>query len=160
LPSARSALQVMGALAGTLIFALGSVVIVGALSSANKGETTRDEAAMTSSSKRGEGGVAKLKDVADAASVSMTAVSRYLGGTLSLPQATAARIDAAVRRLDYRPNPHARNLSRGRSETLGLVVPDIANPFFARMAAEIEAAADLQGYGLLLCVTLQDRSRV
>jgi LacI family transcriptional regulator len=124
-----------------------------------RGDTTRDEAAMTSSSRRAEGGVAKLKDVADAASVSVTAVSRYLGGTLSLPQATAARIDAAVRRLDYRPNPHARNLSRGRSETLGLVVPDIANPFFARMAAEIEAAADLQGYGLLLCVTLNKIDR-
>jgi LacI family transcriptional regulator len=114
---------------------------------------------MTRSSRRADGGVAKLRDVADAASVSVAAVSRYLGGTLALPQATSARIDAAVRRLDYRPNPHARNLSRGRSEMLGLVVPDIANPFFARMAAEIEAAADLQGYGLLLCVTLNKIDR-
>jgi LacI family transcriptional regulator len=114
---------------------------------------------MTGPARRGEGGVARLKDVAAAASVSAAAVSRYLGGTLTLPQATAERIDAAVRRLDYRPNPHARNLSRGRSEMLGLVVPDIANPFFARMAAEIEAAADLQGYGLLLCVTLNKIDR-
>jgi LacI family transcriptional regulator len=114
---------------------------------------------MIRSPRRGAGSIAKLKDVADAASVSVAAVSRYLGGTLTLPQATSDRIDAAVQRLDYRPNPHARNLSRGRSEMLGLVVPDIANPFFARMAAEIEAAADLQGYGLLLCVTLNKIDR-
>lgn len=103
--------------------------------------------------------VAKLKDVAEAAGVSVAAVSRYLGGKLSLPEATSLRIDDAVNQLEYRPNPHARNLSRGRSETIGLVIPDIGNPFFAGLAAEIEKAADAQGYGVMLCVTLNRRDR-
>jgi LacI family transcriptional regulator len=105
------------------------------------------------------GKVAKLQDVAAEAGLSVSAISRYLGGTLSLPPQTAARIDAAVRKLNYRPNPHARSLSRGRSDVIGLVIPDIANPFFARLAAEIEAAVDVQGYGVVLCVTLNRPGR-
>ena len=103
--------------------------------------------------------VAKLSDVSEAAGLSLAAVSRYLGGKLSLPPDTASRIDAAVKKMNYRPNPHARNLSRGRSDVIGLVIPDIANPFFARLAAEIEGAVDQQGYGLVLCVTLNRPGR-
>ncbi|TIT87726.1 MAG: LacI family transcriptional regulator, partial [Mesorhizobium sp.] len=74
---------------------------------------------------------ASLKDVAGAAGVSVATVSRLLNGSLSLPEETRKRIEDAIRDLNYRPNPHARRLSRGRSDTIGLVVPDIANPFFA-----------------------------
>jgi LacI family transcriptional regulator, galactose operon repressor len=102
---------------------------------------------------------ARIRDVAAAAEVSPAAVSRYLNGSLSLPPATAERIDRAIRRLDYRPNPHARRLSLGRSETIGLVLPDIANPFFARLAASIEEAADRAGLGLVLSATLNRQGR-
>jgi LacI family transcriptional regulator len=102
---------------------------------------------------------ARIRDVAAAAEVSPAAVSRYLNGSLSLPHATAERIDRAIRRLDYRPNPHARRLSLGRSETIGLVLPDIANPFFARLAASIEEAADRAGLGLVLSATLNRQGR-
>ena len=98
--------------------------------------------------------IAKLKDVAAVAGVSVAAVSRYLGGSLLLPPETASRIDSAVRSLNYQPNPHARRLSRGRSDVIGLVIPDIANPFFARIAAEIETSVDSEGYGLVLCITM------
>lgn len=103
--------------------------------------------------------IARLKDVAAAAGVSVTTVSRYLGRSLALPAETASRIDAAVSRLNYRPNPHARRLSRGRSDVIGLVIPDIANPFFARIAAEIETAVDAEGYGLVLCITMNRPGR-
>jgi LacI family transcriptional regulator len=103
--------------------------------------------------------IAKLKDVAAVAGVSVAAVSRYLGGSLLLPRETASRIDAAVRGLNYRPNPHARRLSRGRSDVIGLVIPDIANPFFARIAAQIETAVDSEGYGLVLCITMNRPGR-
>jgi LacI family transcriptional regulator len=102
---------------------------------------------------------ARIRDVAAAAEVSPAAVSRYLNGSLTLPRKTAERIDHAVRRLDYRPNPHARRLSLGRSETIGLVLPDIANPFFARLAAAIEEAADRAGLGLVLSATLNRQGR-
>ena len=101
----------------------------------------------------------RIRDVAAAARVSPTAVSRYLNGSLSLPHPTAERIDLAVRHLDYHPNPHARHLSLGRSESIGLVLPDIANPFFARLAAAIEEATGRAGLGLVLSATLNRQDR-
>lgn len=103
------------------------------------------------------GQAARLKDVAQVANVSVATVSRHLNGTLNLPPGTSARIAAAIRALNYEPNPHARRLSLGRSEMLGLVIPGIANPFFAELAAAVEAAAEAAGLGLLLCAT---RNRV
>lgn len=101
----------------------------------------------------------RLKDVAQAAGVSVTTVSRFLNGSLRLPEATARRIEAAIRTLNYRPNPHARRLSLGRSDTIGLVVPDIANPFFAHFVAAVEAEADRRGLGVSLFATLNRPGR-
>lgn len=101
----------------------------------------------------------RLTDVAAAAGVSAATVSRYLNESLSLPSGTAARIDQAIRALDYRPNPHARRLSLGRSDAIGLVLPDIGNPFFARLAAAVEEAADAAGLELMLAATLNRPER-
>lgn len=105
--------------------------------------------------------VARLADVARSANVSVATVSRHLNNHIQLPDATVARIRRAIDELGYQPNPHARSLSRGRSETLGLVVPDITNPYFARLAAAVEREAARRGYGLTLCASLntQDRER-
>ncbi|WP_312861797.1 LacI family DNA-binding transcriptional regulator [Segnochrobactrum spirostomi] len=100
-----------------------------------------------------------LKDVAALAGVSSATVSRLLNGTLELPQETRARIDEAIRSLDYSPNPHARRLSRGRSDTIGLVVPDIANPFFATFVAAVEQEADRHGLAVSLHATLNRTER-
>jgi len=100
-----------------------------------------------------------LKDVADAAGVSVATVSRLLNGSLQLPADTKERIDRAIRDLHYEPNPHARRLSRGRSDTIGLVVPDIANPFFATLVAAVEQEADRRGLALSLHVTLNRPGR-
>nr|WP_110025877.1 LacI family DNA-binding transcriptional regulator [Mangrovibacter plantisponsor] len=94
-----------------------------------------------------------LSDVANLAGLSKATVSRYLNHNLVLPQETAARIEAAIRKLDYQRNSLARRLSKGGSETLGLVLPDITNPFFAELADAAEEAASAQGYSLVLCVT-------
>lgn len=103
--------------------------------------------------------VTSLKDVATAAGVSVTTVSRMLNGTLDLPAATKDRIEKAIRDLHYQPNPHARRLSRGRSDTIGLVVPDIANPFFATLVAAVEAEADANGLAVSLYATLNRPGR-
>ncbi|UFN49812.1 LacI family transcriptional regulator [Roseomonas sp. OT10] len=87
------------------------------------------------------------------AGLSPAAVSRFLNGGLHLPEETARRIRAAVAELDYRPSPLGRRLSLGRSDTLGLVLPDIANPFFAALADAVQAEAEAQGQDLLLCAT-------
>jgi LacI family transcriptional regulator len=96
---------------------------------------------------------AQLKDVALAAGVSATTVSRYLNHKLVLPENTAARIETAIGRLGYQPNPHARRLGLGRSETVGLIIPDIANPFFAQLADAVQQAAEQEGLEMLLCAT-------
>ncbi|MDQ0394367.1 LacI family DNA-binding transcriptional regulator [Labrys monachus] len=102
---------------------------------------------------------ARLIDVARLAGLSVTAVSRHLNGRIKLPDDTVAMIEDAVRELGYQPNPHARSLSRGRSDTVGLVIPDIGNPYFAKLAASVEQAAHKRGLALLLCVTLNRRDR-
>jgi LacI family transcriptional regulator len=102
---------------------------------------------------------AGLKDVAKAAGLSVPTVSRYLNGSLRLPEETVNRITLAIGALNYRPNPHARRLSLGRSDTVGLVVPDISNPFFAVVVAAVEQEADRRGLGVSLFATLNRPGR-
>ena len=78
--------------------------------------------------------MATIHDVALDANVSPTTVSRYINNRIELPPATAARIDAAIAKLDYRPNLLAKRLSTGRTEAIGLVTPEIREPFFAELA--------------------------
>jgi LacI family transcriptional regulator len=104
-------------------------------------------------------GPASLKDVAKVAGVSVTTVSRFLNGSLELPDRTRGMIEAAIRDLNYAPNPHARRLSLGRSDTIGLVVPDIATPFFSTLVASVEAEADRRGLALSLYATLNRSGR-
>jgi LacI family transcriptional regulator len=88
--------------------------------------------------------------------VSPATVSRYLNKTLALPSATAERIDRACKVCDYRPNRLAKRLSLGSSELIGLATPEIANPFFAALAAAAEDEARGLGYSLLITSTNGD----
>lgn len=103
--------------------------------------------------------MATLSDVATVAGVSPTTVSRYLNNNIALPAATRERIDAAIQQLDYRPNLLAKRLSTGRAEAIGLVTPDIGNPFFAQLAAVVESEAERHGYAVYMTSTHGDRAR-
>ncbi len=103
--------------------------------------------------------MATLSEVAEEAGVSPTAVSRYLNNRIALPAATAERIDAAIAKLNYRPNLLAKRLSTGRTEAIGLVTPEISNPFFSELAAAVEADAQRHGYGVYISSTQGDRRR-
>src|SRR5260370_23005757 len=100
-----------------------------------------------------------IRDVAKADELSVTAVSRFLNGDIVLPRTSASRIEQAVRDLNYQPNRLARNLSLGQSKMIGLIIPDISNPFFATLACAVEEVAFKAGYGVLLCNTQNDRDR-
>jgi LacI family transcriptional regulator len=100
-----------------------------------------------------------IRDVAKAARLSPAAVSRYLNRTMVLPTASASRIEEAILKLDYQPNGLARNLSRGSSRMIGLVIPEISNPFFASLASAVEDVAFGADYGVLLCNTHNDPER-
>lgn len=102
---------------------------------------------------------ATIRDVARRATVSPATVSRYLNGTLDLPEDTSRRIDEAVRDLDYAPNSLAQYLSLGLSNTIGLAVPDIANPFFSELARAAAEEASKRGFDLMLGSTQGDPER-
>jgi LacI family transcriptional regulator len=102
---------------------------------------------------------AGIRQVAQAAGVSTTTVSRYLNGRIVLPPDTASRIDETVALLGYRPNAIARRLTRGASETLGFVTTDIAYPFFAAVASAAEAEAARVGYTMAIFNSRNDASR-
>jgi LacI family transcriptional regulator len=91
-----------------------------------------------------------IRDVAAAAQLSVTAVSRHFNNRIVLPAETVARIEAAANDLGYRPNVTARRLSLGSSESLGLVLSDIAYPFFSAIASAAEAECARLGYSLLI----------
>lgn len=103
--------------------------------------------------------MATIHDVALDANVSPTTVSRYINNRIELPASTAARIDAAIAKLDYRPNLLARRLSTGRTEAIGLVTPEIREPFFAELASAVEDEADRHGYTIFMSSTRSDRQR-
>lgn len=103
--------------------------------------------------------MATLQDVALTAGVSKTTVSRYLNKSIELPASTVARIDAAIAKHEYRPNLLARRFSTGKTEAIGLVIPEIREPFFAELASAVEDEADRHGYTIFISSTRSDRNR-
>ena len=92
-----------------------------------------------------------ITDVARLAGVSTSSVSNVLNGrTHRMRSATQERIDAAIRKLGYRPNPAARQLKTGQSSYLGLVVPSVANPFYGTFVHLIEEEALKRGFHIML----------
>ncbi len=92
-----------------------------------------------------------IKDVARAAGVSITTVSHVINDTRYVSEELRARVQAALEELDYRPNILARSLRRGETKTIGLVVPDNSNPFFAEIARTVEDLGFATGYSVILC---------
>ncbi len=100
-----------------------------------------------------------IRDVALLAGVSPATVSRHLNKSIVLPAETAERIAQACATLGYRPNQLAKRLSLGHSEVIGLVTPEIGNPFFAALAAAAEDESRQAGYSLLIMSTSGDLQR-
>lgn len=99
----------------------------------------------------GRGAAVTRADVARSAGVSTAVVSYVVnGGPKSVSKATEERVRQAITRLGYRPNRTARALAMGTTKTLGLVVPDSTNPFYAEYALEIQRAAHRRGYAVLI----------
>lgn len=96
-----------------------------------------------------------VHDVADAAGVSVSTVSRALTGG-SVSPATRATVMAAAERLGYRPNRTARGLITGRTGNYGLIVPDLRNPFFADIAKGVSARARAVDCGVFITDTDED----
>lgn len=96
-------------------------------------------------------------DIAHEANVSQSTVSRVLNNSPRISEATAQRVKDAMVRLGYSPNAAARTLITGRSNLLGLVVSNIANPFYPEVIEAIVASAAEQDYNVVLCNTQESK---
>jgi len=92
-----------------------------------------------------------MRDVAERAGVSITTVSHVINETRPVSDELRQRVLAAMQELGYQPNLLARGLRRGETRTIGMIVPDSANPFFAELARGIEDTVFEQGYNVILC---------
>lgn len=99
---------------------------------------------------------ARLKDVASRAGVSVKTVSNVVNDKPHIRPQTRQRVEEAIKELGYRPNLAARQLKRGRSGFIGLVVPEFETPYFAELASRIWAEAERHGYTTLLNLTGAD----
>lgn len=94
-------------------------------------------------------GPSTIREVAAAAGVSLATVSRVLSGARSTEDTMAKRVLSAASELDFRPNPGAQSLRRPVS-TVGVIVPDLANPYFAEVLKGVSGAAEAAGQRMLV----------
>ncbi len=101
-----------------------------------------------------------MRDVAYQAGVSLKTVSRVINAEAGVTPATAAKVTEAIDALGFERNDLARSLRQGRSSaTLGLVIEDVANPFYSAMAQAVESAARDRGFLLITASALEDAER-
>lgn len=93
-----------------------------------------------------------IREVAKECGLSVSAVSQVLNGKeVGIPQKTKEKVRAAAEKLRYRPNAAARSLVTSRSDTVGVLVPDISNAFFGEAFKEIQRRMGEEGFDVLLC---------
>src|SRR5258708_6417011 len=97
------------------------------------------------------GKAASISDVAREAGVSIFTVSAVVNNKAHVGKTLRERVEAAILKLNYRPNLIARSLIKQKTQTIGMIVSDIANPFFPMVVRGAEDAAQKHGYNLLLC---------
>src|SRR3954452_15827785 len=100
--------------------------------------------------------VVTMADVARLAGVSVTTVSHVINGTRPASERTRDSVMAAIERTGYRPNTLARALARGGTQSMGLAISGISNPYFMDVVAAVESAAGRAGHTLLLGDTHED----
>lgn len=92
-----------------------------------------------------------MRHVAERANVSVTTVSHVINETRPVSDELRQRVLAAMDELGYQPNLLARSLRQGKTHTIGMIIPDNANPFFAEMSRGVEDTSFEQGYSVILC---------
>ncbi|MBD8025153.1 LacI family DNA-binding transcriptional regulator [Ureibacillus sp. Re31] len=92
-----------------------------------------------------------ISDVARLAKVSVATVSRFLNDSGYVGKKSREAIEKAIKELDYIPSEVARSLSTKQSDIIGLIIPDIKNPFFPELARAVEDTAFEYGYTVILC---------
>jgi LacI family transcriptional regulator len=92
-----------------------------------------------------------MREVAERAGVSVTTVSHVINNSRPVNPQTRHRVEEAMQTLGYQPNVLARSLRRGVTHTIGVILPDSTNPYFAEVVRGIEDTSFDQGYSVILC---------
>ncbi|MGF7032347.1 LacI family transcriptional regulator [Paenibacillus mucilaginosus] len=101
-----------------------------------------------------------IRDVAKLAGVSISTVSRVMNAPDSVVESKRVKVLQAIERLQYQPNAFARGLIYKKSHTLGVLIPDIRNPYYAGVIRGMEDAAKSLGYSIIICNTDRDKERL
>src|SRR5699024_2121365 len=104
--------------------------------------------------------MATIKDVSELAGVSVATVSRALNNSGYVSEKSRRKVEQAVKALDFVPNEVARTLYHKKSKMVGLLVPDISNPYFTSLSSGAEDALSNKGYGLLLGNVQDDMDKI
>ena len=94
-----------------------------------------------------------IKDVAELVGVHPSTVSRVINDDSRISEKTREKVFLIIKKLGYTPNAIARGLKTKRTYTLGMIIPDITNPFFAEIARGVEDAANKNDFNIILCNT-------
>ena len=100
-----------------------------------------------------------MRDVANSANVSLKTVSRVVNGESGVRPELVARVESAIDQLGFRRNEIASSLRRGRAGAVGLVIEDLANPFYSAIAHAVEQYAHDRGHALLIGSCEEDPAR-
>lgn len=96
---------------------------------------------------------ATLKQIAAELNVSVSTVSKALNGSPEISEPTKIRIQEYARLRNYKPNVAGLNLKNRRTKTIGVIIPNILNPFFAKVFSGIEKTAEEKGYNIITCIS-------
>src|ERR1051325_4249036 len=100
--------------------------------------------------------MATMKQVAERAGVSTTTVSHVLNNTRAVSEDVKERVRAAMAEMRYIPSAVARSLKNDKTHTIGMMIPNNTNPYFAELIQGIEDASFKQGYNVILCNAYDD----
>lgn len=100
-----------------------------------------------------------IKDVAKLAGVSKSTVSRVVVNKIPVSKEAKERVMKAIKELNYHPNMIAKGLKEGKTFSVGLIIPNIRNPFYPALARGVEDSANKKGYSIVLCNTDDDEEK-
>ena len=103
--------------------------------------------------------IVTMREVAERAGVSVTTVSHVINNSRPVNPQTRFRVEEAMQALGYQPNVLARSLRKGVTHTIGIILPDNINPYFAEVVRGIEDASFEQGYSVILCNSDNDLAK-
>src|ERR1700726_2090295 len=100
-----------------------------------------------------------MRQIAERADVSIGTVSHVINGTAKVREKLRIRVVEAIRSLGYQPSQLARGLRRNQTNMLGMIIPDVTNPFFPAVVRGVEDVAFTDGYRLVLCNSDNDHAK-